>query len=245
MQQTSFTKNSKNRTESILGQQLPCNIDAEKSVLGAVLINDSFFSQIAEVLIAEDFYLPAHKVIFELYCEITQRGRRIDLVTVQDELSKVSKLEEIGGIQYLITLQEEIPALGLVLQHANIIKEKSILRDLISSATGIITNCYAQNEENIESVLDKAEKVIFQISNKRSSENFTQLNIWLKKTFAHLSDIKSHSKGITGIATGFKKLDEMTSGLQKGDLIVVAGRPSMGKSCLAMDIASNAARNGF
>jgi replicative DNA helicase len=240
-----LTRSRGNKSESILGQRLPCNTEAEKSVLGAVLINDSFFTQVNEILMSEDFYSPVHKTIHEAYCSLVHTGKRIDIVTVQDELEKIGKLEEIGGIPYLITLQEEIPAIGLVIQHAKIIKEKAILRELIGSATNIITQCYAQNDDNIETVLDKAEKIIFQISNKRSNDNFTQLNIWLKKTFAHLSDIKSHSKGITGIATGFKKLDEMTSGLQKGDLIVVAGRPSMGKSCLAMDIASNAARNGF
>lgn len=243
--QSSFSKNKPPRTESILGQRLPCNTEAEKSVLGAILINDSFFAQVNEVLSPDDFYLPAHKTVHEVYCDLVNTGKRIDIVTVQDELEKLDKLEEIGGISYLITLQEEIPSIGLVLQHAKIIKEKSVLRELIGSATNIITQCYAQNDDSIEAMLDKAEKIIFQISNKRSSDNFTQLNIWLKKTFAHLSDIKSHSKGITGIATGFKKLDEMTSGLQKGDLIVVAGRPSMGKSCLAMDIAAHAARTGF
>lgn len=244
-QPNSLQGNKAKRTESLLGQRLPCNLDAEKSVLGAVLINDSFFTQVNELLLPDDFYSPSHRAIYEVYCALSHTGKRIDLVTVQDELEKINKLEEVGGISYLITLQEEIPAMGLVIQHAKIIKEKAVLRDLISSATNIITQCYSQNDENIEAVLDKAEKIIFQISNKRSNQQFTQLNIWLKKTFAHLSDIKSHSKGITGIATGFKKLDEMTSGLQKGDLIVVAGRPSMGKSCLAMDIATNAARNGF
>ena len=232
-------------TETLLGQRLPCNLEAEKSVLGAVLINDSFFAQINELLLAEDFYLPGHKLLYATYYEIFQQGKRIDLVTVQDELEKSKKLANIGGTAYLIGLQEEIPALGLVVQHAKIIKEKAILRDLINSATNIITGCYNQNDKDISAVLDHAEKVIFQISNKRTGANFTQLNIWLKKTFAHLSDIKSHSKGITGIATGFKKLDEITSGLQKGDLVVVAGRPSMGKSIFATDIASSASKNGF
>jgi replicative DNA helicase len=132
----------------------------------------------------------------------------------------------------------------LVNQHANIIKEKSILRELISSATGIISNCYAQDQQEIDAVLDEAEKTIFNITNKRSADGFVQLNIWLKKTFAHLSDIKSHSKGITGVPTGYKKLDAMTSGFQKGDFLVLAGRPSMGKTALALSMATHACEQG-
>ena len=125
-----------------------------------------------------------------------------------------------------------------------IIKEKAVLRDLISSATDIITNCYSQNDQDIDAVLDEAEKTIFTIANKRSQQSFVQLNIWLKKTFQHLSDIKGHSKGITGVASGYKKLDQYTSGFQKSDLIVLAARPSMGKTAFALNIAINAANNG-
>lgn len=232
-------------TESLLGKQLPANIDAEKSVLGAILLNDECLVEVAEVLMASDFYHAANKIIFEHMIELSQKHKRIDLVTLQDELQKKDQLEAVGGIIYLISLQEDIPNIGLIGQHAKIIKEKSILRELINSAAGIITNCYGQNEKDIESVLDTAEKVIFQIANKRSNNSFIQLNIWLKKTFAHLSDIKSHSKGVTGIPTGFIKLDEITSGLQKNDLIILAARPSMGKTSLALNIGLNAAINGF
>ena len=119
----------------------------------------------------------------------------------------------------------------------HIIKEKSVLRQLINSAATIITNCYTQDDSAIDAVLDDAEKIIFNISNKRSSNSFVQLDIWLKKTFQHLSDIKSHTKGITGIPSGFQQLDQMTSGFQNSDFIVLAARPSMGKTALAMCIA--------
>jgi len=232
-------------TEKILGKSLPSSIDAERSVLGAILLNDESLNQVNELLTAVDFYHPPHKIIYETVVELNKRLKRIDLVTLKDELEKSGHLEDIGGLVYLITLQEEIPSVGLIEQHAQMIKEKSVLRELINSATDIITNCYAQKEKDIDAVLDEAEKIIFNISNKRASSSFVQLNIWLKKTFQHLSDIKSHAKGVTGIPTGYTKLDKMTSGLQNGDLIVLAGRPSMGKTGLGLNIAMQAALNGF
>ncbi len=229
--------------EKITGKQLPYSPEAERSVLSALLLNDEYVHQIIDALSAQDFYQPAHKIIYQTIVNLSQQHKRIDLVTLQDELDKSGQLEMAGGLVYLISLQEDIPSLGFINQHASIIKEKAILRELITSATTIITNCYEQNNQEIELVLDQAEQTIFQISNKRTQQNFVQLNIWLKKTFQHLSDIKSHSKGITGISTGYKKLDQMTSGFQKGDFIVLAARPSMGKTALALSFGCVAAHN--
>jgi replicative DNA helicase len=144
----------------------------------------------------------------------------------------------------LLSLQEDIPSLGLLSQHAKIIKEKSTLRALINSATEIIGGCYNQDDDDITSILDAAEKAIFQISNQRTDQNFVQINIWLKKTFQHLSDIKSNAGGLTGVSSGFEKLDKMTSGFQPGDLIILAARPSMGKTALSLNIAAHAAAQG-
>lgn len=231
--------------EKILSKQLPANIDAERSVIGALLLNDEYISKVSELLVADDFYNPAHKIIFAALIDITQTRKRCDLVTLQDELNKKNLLDAAGGLVYLISLQEDIPSVGMVEQHAAIIKEKSVLRDLINSAANIITNCYSQDDKGIDVVLDDAEKTIFQIANKRTTQSFVQLDIWLKKTFQHLSDIKSHSKGVTGIPTGYKKFDEMTSGFQNGDLIVLAARPSMGKTALALSIAAAASSQNF
>lgn len=230
--------------EKVLGRALPSNQPAERAILGALLLNDEHISTVAETLLSEDFYVPAHKIIYQAIIDLTRESKRVDLVTLQDELIKKKQLEAVGGIVYLVALQEDIPAIGLLKQHVKIVKEKAVLCDLIGSATRIITNCYEQNEDDIDGVLDDAEKIIFQISNKRSSHAFVQLNIWLKKTFQHLSDIKSHSKGVTGTPSGYKKLDEMTSGFQPSDIIVLAGRPSMGKTGLALNMASNAALQG-
>lgn len=231
--------------ETFLSKQLPASIEAEKSVLGALLLNDKHLGLVTELIQPQDFYAPAHKIIYETCLEIAGANKRIDLITLQDELEKKQKLEEIGGVVYLLELQEDISSLGLSEQHAKIIKEKAVLRELINSATEIITTCFDQKDKEIESVLDNAEKVIFNIANKKTNNNFVQLDIWLKKTFQHLSEIKSHKKGITGIPTGFAKLDEMTSGLQKGDLIILAARPSMGKTSLALNLATNSALNGY
>lgn len=231
-------------TEKILGKSLPCNIEAERAVLGSLLLNDENMNVVAEILIPTDFYTHAHQIIYETLVRITQKRQRIDLVTLQNELEKAGHMETIGGMIYLVSLQEDIPSMGLVNQHAQIIKEKAQLRELIGSATKIITNCYAQDDNAIEAVLDDAEKTIFQISGKRTSQNFVQLNIWLKKTFEHLSEIKSNNKGITGVPAGYKRLDEMTSGFQKGDLIVLAARPSMGKTALALTLAHHASAVG-
>jgi replicative DNA helicase len=235
----------KPNVEGILGKTLPAHVDAERAVLGALLLNDEYIGTVSEIIIAEDFYNTAHKLIFQAIVDLSQKHKRIDIVTLQNELSKRDQLESVGGIIYLVTLQEDIPSVGLIEQHAHIIKEKSVLRQLISSAATIITNCYTQDDSNIDAVLDDAEKTIFNISNKRSSNSFIQLDIWLKKTFQHLSDIKSHTKGITGIPSGFQQLDQMTSGFQNGDFIVLAARPSMGKTALAMCVALEAARSGF
>lgn len=246
MQKPVLSSNNKQLTTSATmpTKGLPANIDAERSVLGSILLNDELLQHLIELLSPQDFFHPVHKIIYETIVTLHKRYKRIDFVTLKDELEKAGKLDEIGGVVYLISLQEEISAIGLIEQHAYIIKEKAVLRELINSATDIVTHCYAQQDDTLENVIDYAEKVIFNISNKRTHQSFTQLHIWLKKTFQHLSDIKSHSKGITGIPTGYKKLDEMTSGLQGGDLVVLAARPSMGKTSLALNIATQAAFQG-
>jgi len=231
--------------ERVLGKKLPCSLEAEKAVLGALLLNDENVAQVVELLQAQDFYVPSHRVIYQAIVDIAQRMERVDLVTLQDVLDKKGQLEAIGGVVQLLSLQEDIPSLGLVAQHAKIIKEKAVLRDLINSASVIISSCFNQEDREINAVLDEAEKTIFQISNKRAEQNFVQLNIWVKKTFQHLSDIKSNSGGLTGIASGYEVLDQMTSGFQKGDLIILAARPSMGKTALALNIGSHAAANGL
>ncbi|MBN1549547.1 replicative DNA helicase [Candidatus Babeliales bacterium] len=231
--------------ETILGKELPFNTEAEKAVLGAILLDDQTLSSVSDFLLAQDFYSAPHRIVYETILELAEKFNRVDLVTLQDELKKKDQLEAIGGSSYLLSLQDEIPSAGMIESHARIIKEKSVLRDLIGSAVDIITTCYDQQDKAIEAVLDNAEKTIFNISHKRANQSFTQLNIWLKRTFQHINEIKTHAHGITGVPSGFAKLDHLTSGFQKSDLIVVAGRPSMGKTGIALNAAINAARHDF
>lgn len=231
--------------ETLLGKTLPMSLEAEKSVLGAVLMDDECFASLEQELQPQDFYVVAHQIIYKHMLDIIRSNKRIDMITLQDSMQKSGELTAAGDIQYLIGLQENIPAFGMLVQHVQIIKAKAILRNLISSSVDLITSCYNQNDSDLDAVIDEAEKRIFQIIHNRTKQNFVQLNIWLKKTFQHLSSIKSSSKGITGVATNFKTLDRMTSGFQPGDLIILAARPSMGKTSLALNVAVNAARSGI
>ncbi len=231
-------------SQKVLGRQLPFNQEAERAVLGALLLNDERLHEVIGILHCDDFYVPAHRLIYQAMGELAHERKRMDLITLQDRLDKQGVLPATGGMSYLIALQEDIPAMGLLEHHAKLIKEKSILRELIHGATAIITNCYAQNDKGIEAVLDEAERSIFNLSARRSGASFVQLNIWIKRTFKTLTDIKSSAKDITGISSGYRKLDEMVAGFQNGDLIVLAARPSMGKTALALSLANHAARAG-
>ncbi|HBY06188.1 MAG: Primary replicative DNA helicase [candidate division TM6 bacterium GW2011_GWE2_42_60] len=230
--------------EQVLGKNLPATIEAERAILGALILNDDNFAVVSEVLVADDFYSHAHRIIFSTIALLLEQRRRVDLITLQDELTKRGELEAVGGVVYLVSLQEDIAAIGLVEQHARLVKEKSVLRELISSATSIITRCYAQDDREIEAVLDEAEQTIFSIANKRTRANFQQLDIWLRRTLQQVSETKSQRSGVTGVPSGYSKLDELTSGLQKGDFIVLAARPSVGKTALALRIAQNASQAG-
>lgn len=230
--------------EQIIGKTLPCNIEAERAVLGSLLLNDEHVGTVSELLARDDFYSHANRLVYGAILAIVEQRRRVDLITLQDELVKRGELEAVGGVVYLVSLQEDITAVGLIEQHARMVKEKAILRELINSATSIITRCYAQDEQEIDAVLDGAERTIFAISQKRSRNAFVQLDIWLKRTFQQLSEIKSQRSGVTGVPTGYRKLDDMTSGFQKGDFIVLAARPSVGKTALALSLAKYAAESG-
>jgi replicative DNA helicase len=233
------------KSESILGKRLPTSIDAEKAVLAAILLNEENLAHVSDFLIPKDFYNRAHQVIYQALVDLSQFGKKIDLVVLQDHLETKKELENIGGLMYLLGLQEDIPAIGLVEQHAKIVKEKSILRTLIYSAAEIISNCYEHASDDINEVLDFAEKRIFQVSSKVSTQSFVPLNTLLKKTFKQLADVKTLREGVTGVPSGFAKFDEMTSGMQRGDLLILAARPSMGKTALALNMALNSWHAGF
>lgn len=241
---TTKTYTTDTKTETLIGKSLPANVEAERAILSTLLLNGQQIAQVSEIISAHDFYVSAHKILFQTITELEQLKKQIDIITIQDELSKKGDLDAVGGLMYLVSLQEDIPTFGLLEQHAQIVKEKAVLRELINSASHIISKCYTQKEESIDQVLDEAEKNIFEIANKRTSNSFVQLDIWLKKTFKHLSIIKTNSRGLTGIPTNYPALDQLTSGFQKGDLIVLAARPSMGKTALALNMALSAVKHG-
>lgn len=240
-----YRKKGNTQTESFLGKILPANIDAEKSVLAAILLNSSNLTLVSDILKASDFYGRAHQVIFQSMLDIAQGDQQLDLLVLQDELEKRKALETVGGIGYLLELQEDIPSIGMISQHAKIVKDKSILRELIHSASDIITTCYDQDIKEIDTVLDSSEKKIFQISNKLVPPTFEKIDELLKKTFKNLAEMKTSRDGVTGIPSGFSDFDTMTSGIQKGDLLILAARPSMGKTALAMNMALSAWQSGY
>jgi len=228
----------------ISGKTPPNNLEAERAILNSLLMNGNYIPQMCEILTAQDFYLSAHKLLFQVMIDLEQNKKQIDIITVQDELTKKNQLDAIGGLMYLVSLQEDIPIFGMLEQYATIVKEKSILRELINIGSHVISKCYMQQEESVDTILDEAEKNIFAIANKRVTSSFVQLDIWLKKTFKNLSALKTNTGGLTGIPTHFTALDNMTSGFQKSDLIVLAARPAMGKTALALNMALSAAKSG-
>ena len=226
-------------------KNLPVSLDAEKSVLAAILLNSQNITLVCDLLKPTDFYGNANQIIYQTVLDLAQTNQKIDLVVLQDELEKKQQLEAIGGLFYLMELQEDIPSLGMIAQHAKIVKDKSVLRTLIQSASEIIASCYGQDIEEIDSVLDFSEKKIFEIANNLTPSNFVPFEVLLKRTFQHLAQIKSNREGVTGVPSGFAAFDIMTSGMQKGDLLILAARPSMGKTALALNMALNAWKAGF
>ncbi|PCI74361.1 replicative DNA helicase [Candidatus Dependentiae bacterium] len=235
-----FLQQSSGKSEGFLSKSLPASVDAERALLSAILLNESHLTEIIDVLHPDDFYVKQHQIIFRSLSTLSTDQKKIDLVVLHDYLVKEGLEQQSGGLQYLLELQEDIPALGLLQQHAQIIKEKALLRNLINTSSDIIGSCYEQRGATVDTILDNAEKKIFGLSNAVISQSFTPINSILKDTFKRLADANNQSHSITGVPSGFKKFDSMTSGMQRGDLLILAARPSMGKTALALNIAANA-----
>ncbi len=235
---------STSASTEVLSKQLPCHIEAEKALIAALLLNPESISLAADILLPKDFYNKGHQILFSSLLELVQAQEPIDAIVLHDLLERKGLLQEAGGLAYLIELQEDIPSIGLVVQHARIIKEKSLLRSLIEASSEIVTSCYAPGGRSIEELIDTAERKIFSLSHTISHTNFVPLHHILKATFKKLSESQDAQGGVTGIATGFGMLDQMTSGMQPGDLIILAARPSMGKTALALNIALHTCKMG-
>jgi replicative DNA helicase len=217
---------------------LPHNLEAEKSVLGAILIHNDAFNHAAELIDSRDFFRDAHRRIFDKMVSLSERNEAIDLVTLKEELRRSGELEEVGGPAYIASLADGVPRTANVEHYARIVKEKATLRNLIHSANRILADAY-QAEEDADLILDGAEKAIFEIAEDRIREGFVPLRDLVQSSFATIEKLQQHKGLVTGVPTGFVDLDEMTSGLQPSDLVLVAARPSMGKTSFVLNIAQH------
>jgi len=223
---------------AVAERTLPHNLEAERSVLGAVLLHNDAFNLAAEVIDAADFFRDAHRRIFDKMVKLAERGDAIDLVTLKEELSRSGELDEVGGPAYITALVDGVPRSTNVEHYARIIKEKATLRNLIFSANKILAVAYA-GEEEADLILDQAERAIFEIADDKVRDGFVALRDLAQGSFETIEKLHSRKELITGVPTGFTDLDEMTSGLQPSDLIIVAARPSMGKTSLALNMAQH------
>ncbi len=218
----------------------PQSIEAEQSVLGSMIIDKEAIFAAAEMLRETDFYRTAHQKIFEAIMGLSEKGEPVDLVTLAEELQRQHSLEEAGGTAYLSALAGAVPTAANVQYYALIVREKSILRSLIGTATKIVAGCY-EGPPDVEEFLDAAEQQIFEIGRQGKQQGFIPLKEVLKETFDRIERLFDEKKGVTGLATGFTDLDTICSGLQQSDLIIVAARPSMGKTTLALNMAHHIA----
>lgn len=217
----------------------PHNVDAEQSILSAVLIDNQTLPEVLEVLTAADFYREAHGKIFTAMVELFEKSEPVDLVTLANALKKQEQLEAVGGAAYLAELVDTVPMAANAMHYARIVREKAILRRLIERMAAITVRCF-QDREAVEDVLDFAERSVFEISENKVKPSFHALKEILEDTYKAVEDAYENKALITGVSTGFRDLDQKTSGFQPGDLIIIAGRPSMGKTALALNIARNA-----
>ncbi len=230
--------------EEALHRLPPQNIEAEQAVLGAVLLDNAAIPKALEILKENHFYREAHRKIFSGMRELFERNEPIDLLTLTDRLRKNTCLEDVGGEAYLGALVDAVPTAAGVSRHAELIKEKAIVRDLISAATEIIARGYEETDD-AEVYLDQAERVIFEISQDRVSQSFVSMSDVIKSTFGMIEELYERKEMVTGVPTGFQDFDRLTAGLQPSDLVIIAGRPSMGKTSFALSIVQNlGARQG-
>lgn len=218
----------------------PQNIEAEQAVLGAMLIDKEAIAKATEVLSADDFYREAHRVIFSAMLELYNKNEAVDMVTVTEILKRDNKLEDIGGIAYITSLANVVLTAANIKYHAEIVAEKSVLRQLVRVSTEIAAMGYEANED-VGTLLDTAESRILEISNRKKKNDFTAINDILMDSVQSIESLLQNKGGLTGLPAGFADLDKLTSGLHPSDFIILAARPSMGKTALALNIVQNVA----
>ncbi len=226
--------------EGVYQRVLPQNIEAEQSILGGILIDNEALHKVLEIIGPDDFYRDNHRKIFLTFLELFEKNAPLDIVTVTELLQKTGKLTEVGGAIYIASLVDSVPSTANIVHYAKIVKEKSILRNLITRAADI-TNLGFEASEDVEEILDKAEESIFSITQQRIQTCYYPLKDIIKQTFETIEQLSAKKDAVTGIPTGFIDFDNKTSGLQPSDLIIIAGRPTMGKTSFALNITQHAA----
>jgi len=225
-------------TEVHLDKLPPQNLEAEQSILGAILIDNDALPRVLEIIDPEDFYKLSHRKIFSAMTDLFDKNEPIDLITLTDHLKRINDMEAVGGLSYLSSLVAMTPTAANVRYHSHIVREKALLRGLLRSASDIAGKIYDDNLD-AEDLVDYAEKSIFDISDKRIKVSFVSLKQVIKDSFEMIEHLYDKKETITGVPSGFKDLDEYTTGFQKGDLIVIGGRPSMGKTAFALNVAQH------
>jgi replicative DNA helicase len=227
-------------TDYSLDRNLPASADAERAILGAILLDNSAYPQAAEFLQADDFSLDSHRRVYLRMMELAETGRAIDFVTLTEQLGQHKEIEAVGGVAYVTSLTDGLPRVKNIEQYVKIVRDKALLRGLIHAATSAIQKAYDQDAP-AEEIVDSAEADIFKVAEKRIGQGFMGIPDIVKASFGSIDKLYEQGQRITGLETHFEDLDGLTSGLQKSDLIIIAARPSMGKTAFAINIAENAA----
>lgn len=226
--------------EPMMDRVPPHNREAEQSVIGAIFLDPQALITASEILLADDFYQNAHKKIFETMLRLSDQGKAIDVVTVTEELSAKKELEDVGGLSYLLELANAVPTAANIAHYAKIVEEKALLRRLIRVATKIVEDGYTREDE-VEALLSEAEKKMMEVANRKNAGDFQHVKDVLVETFDNIEQLQSRKGDVTGIPTGFRDLDHITAGFQRNDLIIVAARPSVGKTAFALNVAQSVA----
>ena len=216
----------------------PHNIEAEQAVIGAIFLRPDAFSTASELLIASDFYRVSHQRIFQAMTTLSDKGEPIDLVTVTTLLSNEQTLDEAGGVSYLSDISSSVPTAANISFYSKIVEEKALLRRLIRAATDIVTTTF-EKECDVDELLNEAEKNILEVSNRKNASSFKAIKDVLIEVYDDIEQLNQNNNEVTGVPTGYRDLDKITSGFQKNDLIIIAARPSVGKTAFALNIAQN------
>ena len=221
----------------------PHSVESEQSILGSIILDKDAIITVAETIVPGDFYKEAHRIIYESMLSLNSNNEPIDLITLIEELRKEGHLDNVGGISYLTSLSTIVPTTSNVKYYANIVKEKSVMRQLIKASNEIINLGYDASTD-VQEILDKAEKNIFDISQEKASDDIRPINLVLQDTFDMIERLCADKSDITGITTGFTDLNKKINGLQRTDLILLAARPAMGKTAFSLNLVQNAALKG-